>query len=76
MTITSIVILQIKEIASCSLHLINLDSPFNQVFPYWLLMKLSEVFTYSRGVDAQFSGQYEKSSPQYVDIYLWRRVTF
>lgn len=38
-------------------------------------MKLSGVFTYSRGVDAQFSGQYKKSSPQYVDIHLWRRVT-
>lgn len=39
-------------------------------------MKLSVMFTYSRGVDAQFSGQYEKSSSQYVDIHLWRRVTF
>lgn len=33
-----------------------------------------EVGTYSRGVDAQFSGQDEKSSSQDVNVHLRRRA--
>lgn len=37
-------------------------------------VKVSEACTYSRGVDAQFSGQHEEGSSQYVDVHLWRRA--